>query len=101
METNEVQWHPPEQLLSAAPDTQTAGDDQLAGIDGEEKCEQGDLEDKDDSEEAKGDLEIQIAAAMCLQVYYVSDLQLCLWSKFRFFSKIFRKKLALYESSSQ
>lgn len=68
METNEVQWHPPEQLLSAAPDTQTAGDDQLPGIDGEEKCEQGDLEDKDDSEEAKGDLEIQIAAAMCLQV---------------------------------
>ena len=61
MVTNEVQWHPPEQLLSAAPDTQTADDDQLPGFDSEQKCEQGDLEDKDNHEEAKGDLGNQIA----------------------------------------
>jgi len=53
METNEVQWHPPEQVLSAAPDTQTADDEQPSGLDGEEKCDQGDLEDKADYEEAK------------------------------------------------
>lgn len=69
METNEVQWHPPEQFLSAAPDTQTADDEQPPGLDGEEKCELDDLEDKADYEEAKGDLEIQIAA-ICLVVYY-------------------------------
>ena len=55
METNEVQWHPPEQFLSAAPDTQTADDEQPPGLDGEEKCEIDDLEDKADNEEAKGD----------------------------------------------
>ena len=29
VETNEVQWHPPEQLSSAAPDTQTTDDNQV------------------------------------------------------------------------
>lgn len=71
METNEVQWHPPEQLLSVAPDTQTADDDQLPGIDGEQKCEQGDLEDKDDCEEAKGDLGIQIAVIYLVVYMYL------------------------------
>ena len=70
METNEVQWHPPEQFLSAAPDTQTADDEQPPGLDGEEKCELDDLEDKADNEEAKGE-EIQIAA-ICVVVYYVT-----------------------------
>ena len=71
-----MQWHPPEQLSSVAPDTQTADDDQLPGFDGEEKCDQGDVEDKDDAEEAKGDLEFQVAAVYLLGVNYMSDSQL-------------------------
>ena len=46
VETNEVQWHPPEQLSSTAPDTQTAEDDYLPAADREEKREQGYQEDK-------------------------------------------------------
>lgn len=67
METNEVQWHPPEQLSSAAPDTQTADDEHLPGFDGGEKCEQGYLDDKADYDEAKGDLDVQMAV-ICLGV---------------------------------
>lgn len=67
METNEVQWHPPEQLSSAAPDTQTADDEHPPGFDGGEKCEQGYLEDKADYDEAKGDLDVQMAV-ICLGV---------------------------------
>lgn len=67
METNEVQWHPPEQLSSAAPDTQTTDDEHLPGFDGGEKCEQGYLEDKADYDEAKGDLDVQMAV-ICLGV---------------------------------
>ena len=55
VETNEVQWHPPEQL-SAAPDTQTTDDSHVADRPNYEggKEEQG-YEEDDDYDATKGD----------------------------------------------
>ncbi|KAJ7382994.1 Domain with 2 conserved Trp (W) residues [Desmophyllum pertusum] len=47
VETNEVQWYDPEQLSSAAPDTQTADDNNLPGLDDVDKAEQSYQEDED------------------------------------------------------
>lgn len=55
METNEVQWHPPEQFLSAAPEVVTTSDDKLdVPVQGEEEGIQNYQDDEDDSK-AKGD----------------------------------------------
>lgn len=104
METNEVQWHPPEQLLSVAPDTQTADDDQLPGFDSEQKCEQDDVEDKDDYEEAKGDLGIQIVAiclVVCVLFSIVTVVKVEKEKQLIIFTKSLRCKFALCESSAQ
>ena len=55
METNEVQWHPPEQFLSAAPEVQTTSDDKVhvPGHKGEKEGEQHRQDDEENSE-AKG-----------------------------------------------
>lgn len=50
METNEVQWHPPEQFLSAAPEVVTTSDDKLdVPGQGEEEGVQKYQDDEDDS----------------------------------------------------
>ena len=55
METNEVQWHPPEQFLSATPDTQTGGDDNVPGYEGREEGAQDYQEEKHQKDQPKGD----------------------------------------------
>ncbi|XP_078345829.1 uncharacterized protein LOC144631294 isoform X2 [Oculina patagonica] len=61
VETNEVQWHPPKQLSSAAPDTQTADDDNSPSLDGEEKGEQGCQEDKDNNTAKEVEIEEKLS----------------------------------------
>lgn len=63
METNEVQWYPPEQVSAAAPDTQTADDNHLPGLDGAEKSKQGYQEDEDNNV-AKGDFEFYLSGEL-------------------------------------
>lgn len=52
METNEVQWHPPEQFLSAAPEVQTTSDDKVhvPGHEGEKEGAQHRQDDEEKSE---------------------------------------------------
>ena len=63
METNEVQWYPPEQASVAAPDTQTADDNHLPGLDGVEKGEPGYQEDEDNNV-AKGDFKFYLSGEL-------------------------------------
>ena len=67
METNEVQWHPPEQFLSAAPEVQTTSDDKVhvPGHEGEKEGEQHRQDDEENSE-AKG---VFVWETMCLFDY--------------------------------
>ena len=56
VETNEVQWHPPE-LVSAVPDTQTADDSNALSIpqlEDHEEVEQG-FQEGEDCDASKGD----------------------------------------------
>nr|XP_058951458.1 formin-binding protein 4-like isoform X1 [Pocillopora verrucosa] len=52
METNEVQWHPPEQFLSAAPEVQTTSDDKVhvPEHEGEKEGAQHRQDDEENSE---------------------------------------------------
>ena len=79
METNEVQWHPPEQFLSAAPEVQTTSDDKVhvPGHEGEKEGEQHRQDDEENSE-AKG---VFVWETMCLFDYIYISFYMFTFSK--------------------